>query len=164
MNPSYTIQERATGLRVTIPSEKNGGTLVIMLVLLAILGYFASRFARDLNPRGDLVLFLLDLLILGGMLALAVLFAFPILWQLLGSEIIDITAGELRVKRALLGLGTSKKYTLAQVRNLRMEVPYSPKTYGLLAFEYGAQTVHFAGSITPAEAMQLVETIRVRFP
>jgi hypothetical protein len=100
----------------------------------------------------------------GGVFAL-----YALLWLAVGKEIVSLRPGSLTIKLAVLGVGLTREYDLAHIKNLRVSPePANPFGWsmsfwgiggGLIAFDYGAKTVRFAASIEEAEASQIVSDL-----
>jgi len=165
------------GLQIVIPAGRN---IPILLFLSAwLVGWAVGEItvARQLlaGTRGPADLFLiawLTMWTLGGGWAI-----YTWLWSAVGKEIIHLRSDALTVKRDVLGFGRTHEYDLAHVSNLRVAsaVPVDPFNWGssrrvwgmgqgIVAFDYGAKTFRFGGSVDEAEGAQLVNTLRQRHP
>ncbi len=93
------------------------------------------------------------------------------LWMAFGRETITASTDGLEIRRRTLGTGKAKAYGAAHVRNLRVVRDPLPqaaafrmggrrKSGGPLAFDYGADTVRFGGSLSEGEADLLLPVVR----
>jgi hypothetical protein len=135
--------------------------LVLAVGVTILWDYFTGRI-----PGGAFVL--LWLLI---WLALTVVLAAIWLWTGWGKEIVTVAGGALTVRRDLLGLGKTKSYPAADMRNLRSAGffgdPWGWSGYlrywglagGNVAFEHAGTTHRFGLLVEEDEARQIVEKI-----
>ena len=79
-----------------------------------------------------------------------------ILWQLLGSEVVELEGGVLRLRSEVGGLGSTREFEITSVRDLRA-VPLGEDSSERITFNYGARTFRFGSSLDEAEAKQLVD-------
>jgi hypothetical protein len=97
------------------------------------------------------------------------------LWSVAGHEIVSLTPTGLAIRRDILGFGRSREYDLPSVKNLRVDNTavnsrynqgFSPQTPfgGTIAFDYGSKTFRFGGGLDEAEASQLIERLKSRYP
>jgi hypothetical protein len=96
------------------------------------------------------------------------------LWSLAGHEIVSLTPTSLAVRRDILGFGRSREYDLPSVKNVRIDNTALNSRYiqgfslmpegGTIAFDYGAKTFRFGGGVDEAEASQLIERLKSRYP
>jgi hypothetical protein len=74
-----------------------------------------------------------------------------------------------------LGFGRSREYDLTNVKNLRIarsplnsnygwNSPSQSMLGGTIVFDYGSKTFHFGGGLDEAEASQLIERLKSRYP
>ena len=100
--------------------------------------------------------------------ALGELFALSYLLRSLGGRDVIWAAGEaLEIRKDVFGVGVSKQYLCAEIRNLR----FQPETgsgkhhrVSRIAFDYGAKTIGLGDGLDEAEANQLISLIRSRCP
>ena len=96
-------------------------------------------------------------------------------WMLAGREIVTLAPTLLGVRRDILGFGRSREYDLPSIRNLRIDRSPIDNNLsgnalsrsmfgGTIAFDYGAKTFRFGGGIDEAEASQLIERLKSRYP
>ncbi len=162
MEPSKrrsVLDRTALGYRVTIPGR---GRIVVAIFLLAWLGgwsmggWSAAQQALQSWQKGQTEWFLLFWLlgwIVGELGVLTVL-----AYMAAGTEVITLRPGELSIRLAVAGLGWSREYDTAQVRNLRIAPPISGRQQwaGQVAFDYGASTIRFARDVDEAEAAFII--------
>jgi hypothetical protein len=110
---------------------------------------------------------------IGGALAAA-----AVLWQLAGREVLTIDSLSLLYRVEALGIGRSRLFRAADVKNFRStEYASSPfmnqrtlfppiigAGYGPVAFDYSARTFRIAPSLDEAEARVLVGEMTSRLP
>jgi hypothetical protein len=99
--------------------------------------------------------------------------AFAWLWMLAGRERVLLRLRTLAIRREVFGLGWTREYDLAHVRNMRASSgSYDPfgwgagaRVWGLsgsVVFDYGAKSVRFAASVDEPEAVQIVRNLKTR--
>jgi hypothetical protein len=173
------LLERPDGLELIVPAKRNFFMMVFLLAWLTgwafgevtTIGELLSGNILSGNTKGALT-FLLFWLVgwtLGGGCAVLVF-----LWMLAGRERIALQPCLLAIRREIFGLGLTRDYDLAHVRNVRVSAgafdPFSWTTGarfwgiggGLVAFDYGAKTVRVAASIDEPEAAQIVRELKGR--
>ncbi len=102
--------------------------------------------------------------------------ALSLAWMILGREALAIGPEGLSLRRAILGVGITRTYDLQQVKRLRVD-PRSLDASrrrlaglgwglgdGLIAFDYGAQTVRCGASLDDAEARLILTRLTQRHP
>lgn len=167
------VQEGPEGLEVVVPAKRN---VFGMLFLLAWLGAWAFGEVGALNQLAygahgvkPFMLFWLAGWTIGGGFA-----AFAWLWMLAGRERILLRPRTLAIRHEVFGVGRTREYDLAHVRNLRVSpAAYDPygwgagaRSWGLgggpVAFDYGAKTVRLVASVEEPEAAQIVRELNAR--
>ena len=100
---------------------------------------------------------------LGGLLAIATL-----LWQVGGRELLSVHGGNLVHRIEVLGVGISRAYRTADIRELRLQAASQPGAggqshfqlagvgSGALVFDFGARTVRIGAGLDEAEAKLLL--------
>ena len=170
--------ESPEGLQITIPASRN--VLILLFLSAWLVGWAIGEVmvtrellgddARGHGP-GDLFLMAwLTIWTVGGAGAV-----YTWLWSAVGKEIVHLRPDALTVKRDVLGFGRTQEYDLAHVRNLRVSggVPADAFSWksgmrtwgsgqGIIAFDYGAKTFRFGGSLDEAEAAQLISDLKQR--
>ena len=111
---------------------------------------------------------------LGIWAAFSTLAIYSWLWQVTGKEVIQVSRQSIVIDQVVLGFSRSKEYLAKYIRNLRVSPlqmsPWGwPNTFlrlpgGMLAFDAGPKTFHFAEGVDEAEAKQIVAMIKARFP
>ena len=168
-----TRADRPDGVELVIPAKRN---LFVMLFLLAWLGGWAfgefSALGQLSSERGAPALFILFWLLawtVGGAFAVSVFS-----WMLAGRERITLGPRILGIRREIFGVGLTREYDLAHVRNLRVSAAiHDPFGWtagarfwgvggGLVTFDYGAKAVRIAAGIDEPEAAQIVQELRAR--
>lgn len=93
------------------------------------------------------------------------------LWMGFGREIIVVARTGIELRKRTLGQGKSQRYDPTYINNLRVEASDSPRvsrrgmnfggaTSGPLAFDYGADTVHFGSALSNGEATALFKQMQ----
>ncbi len=103
---------------------------------------------------------------------------YTFLWTLVGKEITEINSDGIKIQRSIFGLGRKREYLAGYIKDIRIApTAFDSNIFGrnrgnnimripegLLAFDYGAQTFRFGSGVDEAEAKQIFEKIRARFP
>ena len=96
---------------------------------------------------------------------------YTLAWNAVGRELVVVDGSTFVLRREILGVGRSKEFDCAQVRGLRASretVSYGSEGGWVrtrnLAFDYGARTCRFGEGLDEAEAQQLVEMVKQRYP
>jgi hypothetical protein len=170
------------GLRIVIPAPRRW---VVTLFLGAWLCGWAAGLvsavsqllrpgsAPDLRGPGLGLFFAvwLGFWLVGGALAL-----WGAAWNVAGREVVSVAGSNLVVRREVAGIGRTRTFDTAAVRNLRV-VPFSAGAIGArrrdwaakagrgpIAFDAGGTTQHLGAGLDDAEAEQLVAVLRERLP
>lgn len=169
-----TVRNTADGLEVVIPANRNAFILLFLSAWLVGWAFGEVSAAQEVlsGRAGGASLFLVAWLAMwtvGGGWAI-----YTWLWMAAGKEIVSLRPGELCLKRDTFGLGRTHEYDLAQVKELRVS-PQVADPFGwsggmrfwglgggLVAFDYGAKTFRFGGSVDEAEASQIVAELKAR--
>ncbi len=176
----FHVEDRGDRTRIVLPSRKMWFAMAFMCVWLAgwafgevtVLGVLLA--GRELASGSAFLLFWLTGWTVGGALVFATL-----LWQLAGSETIEVTGEALVVWKSVLGVRfPPKAYAIEHIQDLRVPVMeassnlfgFGRRHYlwgagpGAIAFDYGAKTIRIASGADEAEAKLIVGTIRQRYP
>jgi hypothetical protein len=176
----HTTDDLMDAFKITIPSQKQWFQILFI-------GFWLVGWAfGEVTAAGNLLsgmgfggpsLFMIAWLgawTIGGGYALYVL-----LWQLTGSEIVQVSNSGITTSRSILGFGFfPKEYSAEYIKALRVSASMSPNDIfgwsqasrfygtggGFLAFDYGAKTVNFGVGIDEAEAKQILSEIQQRYP
>jgi len=164
-----TVSVDAQGLLIVIPARRSVFLVLFLTAWLAIWGMSEFLGARRLvvGPRPTewiLVLWFAAWTYIGAWTVYAWL------WITFGKEIVKLCPPSLTIKRDVLGMGITRAYELAQIRNLRASLPYAnPYDWvgtgaglfqGTLAFDYGAKTFRFGVGLPEAEASQIIGDLK----
>ena len=160
-----SVEQVADGTRFVIPAKRQ--VMMLLFLPLWLIGWVAGEVSvfRSLSD-GDFTDFFqiawLALWTFGGAAAIYTWF-----WTAFGNHIVTLASGLLTVRPDVFGLGVSREYDSAAVRNLRVIPDDSGWTkkrgpQGLIAFDYGAKTIRFGEGIDEAEARMIVEELRAR--
>jgi hypothetical protein len=166
------VEGDGSAYRVLIPARRN--VFLLLFLGLWLTGWavgFTSAWYSILRegPSPFMVVWL------GGWSIGGMFVAYTWLWTAVGREIVSIAEGALKIKRDVLGLGPTREYDLSRVQNLRVSAgtpdPFgwsaSTRSWGMpqagvVAFDYGAKTFRFGGSIDEAEGTQIVRELMER--
>ena len=167
-------REGAYGPEILIPVQRNWPLIVLMPLWLGVwttgiagvAGEVVSGRARD----GEVVVF--ELWMVAAVLGAGAV-AYAWLWNAIGREVVGLRPGVLVIRRDVAGLGLSREFSLADVRNLRVSSPPSDASRwvpplrfgrdpGVIAFDHGARTVRFGDGIDEAEASLVVAEMGLR--
>jgi hypothetical protein len=164
-------------LVINIPAEKNWPITLFIgfwLCLWAFGEFSVTRMLATGKTLGRGNFFLVAWLgawTVGGYLAISLW-----LWSMVGHEIVSLNPVNLSIRREILGFGRSREYDLPSVKNLRIDrTPLNsrgsfwnsdspPMLSGAIAFDYGSKTFRFGGGLDEAEASQLIERLKSRYP
>lgn len=168
-SPISSTGDTADGYEIVIPAKRN---ILILLFLTAWLGGWVMgevsafrELTTSAQPDWFLVFWLTGWTVGGGFAILVWL------WTVAGKEVVILRPGELSIRHQLFGIGRSREFDLAHVRNLRVSPARSSQQAasmrywgfpGTLAFDYGSRTFRFAGAVDEAEAAQIVWELRKR--
>lgn len=175
--PRFTIQPQGTGIAVSCPARRNALVLLFLVVWFGFWTFGGITTIRELmDPKqGDRAFLAFWLLgwAAGELYAIAAM-----AWQLTGREDIAVAGGTLTHRVSAAGLGRSREYAMAQIRNLRTSPqvlspwmdqrtfmpPVFGAGHGALAFDYGARTYRLGAGLDEAEAGMVVAELAKRFP
>jgi hypothetical protein len=172
-----SVFDTPEGLVINIPAEKNWP--ITLFIGFWLCGWAFAEFSviqmlTTGNKLGRGNLFLVGWLgvwTVGGYLAISLC-----LWSIAGHEIVSLTPVTLAIRRDILGFGRSREYDLPSVKNLRIDrTPLNsrgafwssdspPMLSGAIAFDYGSKTFRFGGGLDEAEASQIIERLKSRYP
>ena len=177
-SPRFRTESTARGFRVDIPARRNW---LLILFLGAWLGgwvFGEMDVSKQLlnSPSQEPMAFMSFWIVgwtIGGSVAITAL-----LWQLAGHEVIDIDSSRLKYRVQVFGIGRTRSYAVADVRELRSVTyergpffnqrslipPIFGSGYGPVAFDYGARTFRFGPSLDDAEAKMFVAQVAARLP
>lgn len=166
------------GYRTVIPARRNGLIVILLCAWLAgwTLGEFsvASQLFTDAHPAPTAFLSLwLIFWTIGGAVVAA-----TILWQLFGREVLLLGATRLSYRTEVLGLGRTRSFRIAEVKDLRSTghifptfryqrgwlPPLTGSGMGPIAFDYGARTFRLGSALDEVEAKMLVKELAARLP
>lgn len=170
----HTLEDRGNRLRIIIPARKQWYILIfhpIWLVAWTVAGITAIQ---AISKHFDLFLLVwLVLWAMGWCFA-----ALTVLWMAVGKEIIEISGGSMIRRLHIFSFSYAREYLASHIQDLRV-LPTTNTPFGIwgarrqnvfifnegmLAFDYGAKTIHFAGGIDEAEGKQILAEILQRFP
>jgi hypothetical protein len=121
--------------------------------------------AANRPPVALIALFLAFWLISGGG------FCYLVLWRLIGREVVTVESGRLTIRRSVLGLGRTRMYDVSQIHDLRPSglfgsfdnwsgmMKFYGLTGGVVAFDYGDETIRFGVHLDEAEAREVVRDL-----
>lgn len=154
-----TVVEQGGALRISIPCARSWVKIAFLAIWLC--GWTFGGFAV-----GGKVIRRFDLFDFAWMAFWA--FAsgsavIELLRSLFGGDIVIADAQSLSIQKQIMGLGWTKTYSVADMRDLRFQPEVSAGRRGRtsrIAFDYGAKTIAFANQIDEAEADILLSRIR----
>jgi hypothetical protein len=170
------------GFEIVFPAKRNVSGLVFITLWFGFCCLGATSAIRHLvkgeNPAGGafLVLWLLAWIVGGGWAV------WIWMWLVAGREVVILRPGSLIVRIEAFGIGRTREYDLAAVKNLSVSPAYwhdvsraGPVDYyhlsrggqgfmgwGTLAFDYGAKRPRFGRFIDQAEATQVLGELTAR--
>jgi hypothetical protein len=174
--PRYTTSSEAGVLTVACPPRRNW---LILLFLMAWLGAWTvggiSALGEVTKP-GEHQAFMVFWLVAWAVGELWVLVV--VLWQLAGLEELLIAQGNLVHRASIAGIGRTREFAGAEVKNLRSSPQMLPfwmdqssftppifgSGHGAIAFDYGAKTYRVGSGLDEAEARQIVATLSKQYP
>ena len=167
-----TIEPIGGGVELTIPSRRNYLMVAVFIIWLggwfmgesaAIRTVFFEHKSLDDGHTAFMAFWLI------GWTAGGIGVLLAVLWNIAGCERVRFGSDEVVLRKEIYGLGFGRRYDPSKVSNLRvLETSGFPANFGRrawgvnaapLAFDYGAQTMHFGAGIDAAEARQLVAKI-----
>ncbi|HEY6138593.1 MAG TPA: hypothetical protein VI670_12605 [Thermoanaerobaculia bacterium] len=158
----WTFEQTENGLRYTLPPRRQRGSLLAAPFFLVLLA--ASLWLKIADPKHSFpVVYLL----------LCVCFGLPVLYswlsQIAGKELVTLTPRTLKIERRVFGLELICEYDVARIANVRVTPPFTDWRKwggfdgGVVAFEYGEETVRFASGLHEAEAATIAGEIKRRY-
>lgn len=164
------------GLRIVIPAPRRW---VVALFLSAWLCAWAAGLVAAASqllgpaqgaPSPAPVAFLL--VWLAGWLAGGAFVAWTVAWNVAGREVVSISGAKLSVRREALGVGRTRTFDAAAVRDVRAafsagalgSIRREATGRGAIAFEAGGKTHHLGAGLDDAEAEQIAAALRDRLP
>jgi hypothetical protein len=182
--PKATITEADGGLKVVMPVRSRALGVVAVWGAAVSLGSWmmASRGPEASLLPGGRVVWLVDCIM--GWLFAAAIWAYWVLWVLLGREVALIDEASLTLKRVTPVYTRTKVFELPDVRNLRATPDLWPERAsqswwartlaadltavglagGRLAFDYHGRAIHLGVGLDLAQAQRVVNAITARFP
>jgi len=167
------IEYTGDKLQIAIPTKKNWFLILFLGAWLggwtfgeisALKGLFGDSPAS--GPPLVLFFWLIGWTV-GGSLAV-----FVFLWNIAGNEIITLTQGLIQIERKVMGIGSTKQYSLTDSKGFRLSTATHDRGYwgprrqlwefggGRISFDYGMKTVSFANGIDEAEANHLIDEMK----
>jgi hypothetical protein len=175
---SHTFKDLGGSMRFTIPSRKEGSQILIAPIFLV--GWWCGL--RTFGPMimgtyvteiDSFTLAMLGWLIIWTLGGLAVILGF--LWIVAGRDVLEVDAMSVKWRREIFGIGRTREFVGEAFRDLRVSHIEPPPWWmrrtirpnylfeGPLTFNYGAKMYRFGG-VDDAEAYQIVQRIRERYP
>ncbi len=154
-----TIAEESGTLRVSIPMRRDW---VGLIFLTAWLGFWIFLARSSFHESGkDVGPVLLGLWILAGAWVL-----YTMLRKLAGRDVMTAGAKMIAVRKAVLGIGITQQYEVAEIRYLRFEPARgSGKSYrpSQIAFDCADTTASFGAGISQEEATPIISLLTERY-
>ncbi|HKS24741.1 MAG TPA: hypothetical protein VJZ76_18230 [Thermoanaerobaculia bacterium] len=149
------VEQIEGGVRYALPPRRDGVQIVAWPFMVALLVLY--------GVQGTLTL-------AGTLIVMALTASFVIGWlnEIIGKELVTISAGKLAIKRSVAGLGMTTEYDMTAIRDVRL-MPEPQSTFfhrthsyddGRIAFDYHATTVRFAAGLGTPEATALLEELK----
>ncbi|MFB3879691.1 MAG: hypothetical protein ACE149_00435 [Armatimonadota bacterium] len=183
--PRPTVTEVTAGLEIVMPVRSPAlGMVALLAAAVSYGGWMAVSWGPERFPPlpGGRVAWLAYCLV-GSVFAVG-LWAYWVLWLLLGREVALLDGTALTLKRVTPLFTRTEVFDLRDVRALRSTPePWSARTLpswwtrlsvvdiatrglagGFLAFDYQGRTIHFGVGLDQARAQQIVDQITTRFP
>jgi hypothetical protein len=173
-----TITDTPYGLHITIPAARNWVRVLFLAFWLCawLFGEVTVLSIVVAGRAGPAGLFLVGWL--GAWTFAGARTIYVCLWNLGGGEVVAVEGSSLMTRRQLFrfALPGAKEYELSQIRDLRAspELDNSSRWLsssrfwalggGSIAFDYGARTYRFGAGLDEAEAKQVAEMIKQRYP
>jgi hypothetical protein len=153
----------AAGSKLIISLPTHEGWLRFPILVYWLMGWIFGELAtvNELNQQGlknGSAFFLIWAVLwtAGGGYALLDLF-----WQVWGRQDLIVESTFLTHRRGMFGLGWSKRYELAHMRNVRVVSRPRPGRYdSVIAFDYDTQTIRIGSDMDELEAKQIAHTVR----
>ncbi len=171
-----TIADTPFGFEIVIPAKRSLFAAAFLGAWLIGWAFGEISVARSLffEPRGSHSPELFRLAWLCGWTVGGAFALYAFLWNVAGRERITLNAATLSVRWEAPGVGRTRDFDLGFVSNVRAGMP-DVKAYdalwatkirgadgGKIAFDYGAKTIRFGGSLDEAEARLIVDELRKR--
>lgn len=154
-----TISEESGTLRVSIPMRRDWTSLVF---LAAWLGFWIFLVRPSFHASGKDF----DPLWLGVWIPGAVAALYAVLRMLAGRDVITAGTKMIGVRKAILGIGITQQYDVAEIRYLRFEPARGRgRSYRAshIAFDCGEQTAIFGAGISREEAAPIISLLTQRY-
>lgn len=179
-NGQAILNDTFNELEITIPTKKNWFIIIFLGAWLGgwtmgelfAIGALIGLLGGNLGFANFFLLFWLCGWTVGGF------FAFKtFLWNLTGKEIITFGQGQLTIAKKGSLLSKPKTYDLNEVKKLRAKEEENlygafwgrrnnfssiNSSSGTIRFDYGLQTVKFAGGIDEAEAIFILDKLKTK--
>ncbi len=172
----FRCETLAEGVRIQIPTPRNWFVLIVLPFWLcgwifgegAMIWKLADIFRSGGTP--DALLFVW----LGGWTLAGIFGALLLLWFLFGVEVIEVLGPKLTIIQKMGPLVRRKSFEIAQIRDLRLASldcdsvnssgSFALKGYGMIAFDYGANTCRFGAVADEGEALLVLRQLRESIP
>lgn len=170
MRTRLTVLKTDTGCQLIIrPPIRPLTFSLLVIAVIALAGFALTTAITALVGKDSFP----DKIFLGlisvASMALAIYFAFPLLWRAVGKEVVDISSENLRISE-IVGRRQlrQQKYDSGRVRNMRLEklryvAKGHPFAYDAIFFDYDGHVVTFAWRISRQEARRLLDGPLNRF-
>lgn len=166
----YAIQDDGVFVKVVIPRKNYSKAFFICLFLIGwAFGEFFTLEHVITTALSWETLFLLVWLGIWTLCGVALLH--EIFWQALGIEIVEIGIGSIKIHRAIFNSIHTKEYLGDRIKDLRVspldeqdDFGFWGSKNGIIAFNYGVETIRFGPDDDVAQAERILEKITTRFP
>jgi len=164
LRPPYVsraiISEDLSGLRISIPGKWSWALLFPAAWLCAwTLGGIAAG-ASLFHHFSFFILFWMFGWALGETVV-----GYNVLYAIAGREIILVSADTLTCRKQIFGLGVTKSYPVAGMRNLRFQADASSgktRIPSRIAFDYGDKVYGFGAGLAESDAFEVISRIQQR--
>jgi hypothetical protein len=182
-SPNYLIQDLGSKLVITVPSKKHWLAIAILLPMFFVwtviggafvLGTLSGIAMGALSSKDSPYLFGLlwsPVWLFGEMLITA-----SLLWELTGTDIIEVTSKSVILRRQLLKFSLPQRYPAEHIKDLRI-LPANKWLFvvwislaflwhidSVIAFDYRGKTIRTGSGVNETEGAQIISIIQRRFP
>ena len=154
------IRSDFQSISIEIPVQTKWFIIVLLLVFLGKILH--TVFSKSLKYNMEEMFYDMEYaiyLLWGAMMIFTLGSILTILWLLFGKETIQLEKGILKIKKSLFGIGNQKRYEIAKIKNLglNLEQQTNNNTTGKIVFNYQGKSIQFAGNVDEAEAKEILK-------
>jgi hypothetical protein len=166
LQPPYasraTISEDLEGLRISIPGK---WTWALVFPAFWLCGWTVGGLAAAFSLFRHFSVFVSFWLV--GWAVGEIVVGYIVLYAIAGREIILVRADTLACRRQIFGIGVTRSYRVAEMRNLRFQPDASSgktRIPSRIAFDYQGKVGAFAAGLDEPEATDVINRIQQRCP